>query len=93
MDFLYVKGSRIRANWLQATDACLAGMQAKFGAKSLSVTGVVRHIRGDHPTNPSEVRVYVDPEGDWKGPKVDVIGCKCGHPHVELKPEWVEAVL
>lgn len=89
----YVKGDRIRASWLACEPACLAGAQMKLGAKPMTVTGVVRHIRGDHPTNPTTIRVYVDPDGDWQGPTVEVVRCTCGHPHVELQPEWVEAIL
>ena len=59
------KGDRIRAQWFQATDACLAGMQPKVGATLIIVEGKVTHIRGDHPTNPIEIRVWVQPdEGD-----------------------------
>jgi hypothetical protein len=49
------KGTRIAASWYQANDplSCLAGMQMKVGAKARSVTGVVRHVRGDHPARPA----------------------------------------
>jgi hypothetical protein len=62
MDHFLKKGDRIRAQWLQATDACLAGMQPKTGAVGMSVVGEVTHIRGDHPTNPTEIRVWVKPD-------------------------------
>lgn len=56
------KGDRVRATWLRATDASLAGMQPKVGAVQESVTGTVTHIRGDHPTNPTAIRVWVQPD-------------------------------
>jgi hypothetical protein len=87
------KGSRIRANWLDASLVALAGVQMKFGAKSREVVGVIRHMRGDHPTNPTEIRYYIDPDDGYVGPKKDLIGCTCGHPHVEIKPEWVSEIL
>jgi hypothetical protein len=62
MDHFLKKGDRVHAQWFQATDACLAGMQPKTGAILRDVTGIVRHIRGDHPTNPTEIRVWVEPD-------------------------------
>lgn len=56
------KGDRVHARWLEATDACLAGMQAKVGAVQREVIGVVTHIRGDHPTDPKSIRVWVQPD-------------------------------
>lgn len=57
-----VKGTRVQAQWFQATDACLAGMQPKTGAIQHNVIGVVTHIRGDHPTQPKIIRVWVKPD-------------------------------
>lgn len=90
----YNKGDRIRAQWLDAKLVALAGAQMKVGASGREVTGIVRHIRGDHPTNPTEVRVFIDPDGAWDGPVVkDLVRCTCGHPHVQIKPEWVVEIL
>jgi len=88
-----VKGSRIRARWFQAELVSLAGAQMKLGAQGMEVVGIIKHFRGDHPTDPKEVRIYIDPEGDYKGEKVDVYGCTCGRQHVMLKPEWVSEIL
>ncbi len=87
------KGSRVRANWLDARLTALTGVQMKLGARGVEIVGVIRHMRGDHPTNPTEIRYYIDPEGDYDGPKTNLIGCTCGHPHVEIKPEWVSEIL
>lgn len=57
-----VKGTRIRAEWFQASTVCLAGVQPKMGATACSVTGTVKHIRGDHPTNPTVIRLLVQPD-------------------------------
>lgn len=62
MDHFLRKGDRIRASWLQATDASLAGVADKVGAVSVEVVGVVTHVRGDHPTNPTSIRVWVKPD-------------------------------
>lgn len=59
-----VKGSRIHAQWLQVNDplSCLAGVQTKVGATMRDVVGVVKHIRGDHPTDPTTIRLWVQPD-------------------------------
>lgn len=87
------KGSRIRAEWMKANDppSSLAGMQLKFGVTRFELVGVVRHVRGDDPVNPTEIRFYVDPDHEWQGPTVN-LGCTCGHPHVEVNPKHVTGV-
>ena len=58
------KGSFIKAVWFEANpSASIAGMQPKVGATMQVVVGTVRHIRGDHPTRPTSVRLWVEPEG------------------------------
>ncbi len=93
MDTIVItKGSRIRAQWMKAKmnpPSCLAGMQMKFGATSYDVTGVVRHVRGNHPTNPTVVRFFIDPDGDWDGPTDRPDGCTCDREHVEVNPAHV----
>jgi hypothetical protein len=49
----------------------------------------VRHVRGDHPINPTIVRFYVDPEGDCTEPRVQAYGCTCPGGHVEVNPVHV----
>lgn len=78
------KGTRITARWFRATNASLAGMQPKIGAEEVVVSGIVRHFRGDHPTNPTKVRLYIDAPGADVTPE----GCTCG-PHVEIDPAHV----
>jgi hypothetical protein len=69
------KGMRIRARWFDATRASLAGMQAKVGARLIEVQGVVRHVRGDHPTAPTTVGVFVETE-DGRGEVCDACGVR-----------------
>jgi hypothetical protein len=90
-----VKGTRIRAHWLRANNppSCLAGMQLKFGATSCDVTGVVRHFRGDHPTEPTVIAIFIDPDGDCDLPRVRPEGCSCEKPHVQVNPKWVTEIL
>jgi hypothetical protein len=87
------KGTRIRAEWFKANNppSSLAGAQLKFGATKFEIVGVVKHVRGDDPSNPTTVRFYVDPDHEWDGPTVS-LGCACGHSHVEVKPEHVKGV-
>jgi len=70
MDHWLKKGDRIRARWFEATHGSLAGMQPKTTAIEHCVIGRITHIRGDHPTNPREIRVWVQPDGG--GPEVVV---------------------
>ncbi len=92
---MIVKGSRVRAEWFQAHAVSLSGMQMKFGARQHVVTGVVRHLRGDDPVAPKEVRIYIDPEGDAPADlgKVRPYGCTCEGGHVELKLDWAKEIL
>jgi hypothetical protein len=86
------KGSRIHAEWFgDGKFVPLAGAQLKAQVTKFEVVGVVRHVRGDRPVDPTEVRFYIDPESEWTGSTVD-LECSCGHPHVEIKPAWVRAV-
>jgi hypothetical protein len=61
-------GDFVEAQWLQGHLASLAGVQPKFAARERSVAGRVVSIRGDHPTDPTEILIGVrsrtDPEGE-----------------------------
>jgi hypothetical protein len=90
-----VKGSRIRAQWFQAKTnppACLAGAMMKFGATSYDVSGVIRHFRGDHPTSPTVIQIFIDPDPGYDGPTTTPDGCTCGHPHVQIDPKHIVSV-
>lgn len=84
-----VKGTRIRAQWIDAEVVGLAGVQMKFGATSREVTGVVRHIYGLTADVPEWL--YVDPDDAWDGPTVT--DCSCGGPHVRVRPRHVVEIL
>ena len=86
--FNIVKGTRIRAHWFACRPVPLSGMQMKFGATEREVIGVVRHIRGDHPTNPTKTRLYVEAD-DGLG---DPCG-KCQVREVEVDPDHVVEIL
>lgn len=59
------KGDRVRARWFVAQTeppVALAGVQMKFQANEREVVGVITHIRGDHPTNPTSIGVWIQPD-------------------------------
>jgi hypothetical protein len=86
------KGDRIAAEWFMHTKlVALSGAQLKASTTKVVVAGVVRHIRGDHPTEPTKTRLYIDPEHEWDGPTVRPYGCRCEKEHVEVDPNHVLA--
>lgn len=65
------KGDWIWARWMDInTGGNVSGSQMKFAARERIVSGVVKHVRGDHPTNPTSIRLFVEPDGG--GPEVIV---------------------
>lgn len=93
------KGTRVRASWFQSKALgtfSLAGMQMKTTGSFVEVVGVCRHFRGDDPVAPTEVRIYVEPEGEVPEgvTRTRPLGCECeGHDQlVEIRPEWVKEV-
>lgn len=87
-DYDIIKGSRIRAQWFEAKLVSLAGVQDKIGAIPCVVVGTVRHIRGDHPTNPTTIRLYVESDDGLGNP------CgKCQVREIEVDPKHVVEIL
>lgn len=87
-----VKGTRIKAQWGKATQASLAGMQMKVGVVGKSLSGIVRHIRGDHPTDPVTIKLYVEPDPDSWDDAYTIGVCDCHDNLVEIDPKWVYEV-
>lgn len=56
------RGDYIEAEWFDAKIVGLAGVQMKLGATQHVAKGIVVSVRGDHPTNPTEVRLFVRQE-------------------------------
>lgn len=83
-----IKGTRIRATWFEAKMVSLAGVQMKTEATLRTITGTVRHIRGDHPTNPTVRRLFVESD-DGIGTPCE----KCQVREVEIDPKHVVEVL
>lgn len=79
------KGDWIRAERFESYVASLAGAQPKTAAHLATISGQVRHVRGDHPTQPSEVRLFIKANaGTW---------CeRCGCHEVIVRPEHVVEV-
>lgn len=59
-----VKGTRVQARWFDARLTALAGVQMKMEAKEHNVIGIVTHIYGNHPTNPTKFEIIVKPDDD-----------------------------
>lgn len=56
------RGTHVTAELFEARplgSASLAGMQMKTTATMRRVSGVVTHIRGDHPEHPTSVGVWI----------------------------------
>lgn len=87
------KGTRIRAQWLDAHLASLAGVQMKTGAKMVVVTGTVRHVRSDHPTQPVNTTFFLDVEDGVNYEDHSTHCMKCGREHVEVSAKHVAEVL
>lgn len=79
------RGDRIRFHAAPIGSFSLAGVQLKLTGEFVEHTGVVRHVRGDHPTAPMAVRLYVEPDDGSELDRVAIEGCACG-PHVEVNP-------
>lgn len=97
-DIFLTKGDRVRAVLLVANPhASLAGVQMKFDCHDVEVVGACRHFRGNDPVNPTEVLIYVEPEGDlpYYVPRVRPPGCTCtDHGDlVQLRPQDILEVL
>ena len=91
-----VKGSRVSAEWYIADPKqSLAGQQPKIGAILVVVTGVCVHFRANHPTVPTEIRIYLDPDGTVpQGVKlVKPHGCTHEVGHIEVRPQWITKIL
>ncbi len=94
------KGTRVRARWFKPKELgtwSLTGFQMKLTGNFVEITGTVRHIRGDHPTEPKEVMFYVEPEGEVPAEvtRKRPFGCTCeGHDKlVEVNSNWVRQIL
>jgi len=61
--FNVVKGSRVKARWFAVPKSwdrtSIAGMQMKLPATEMFAEGVVTHIRGDHPVNPTRIEIAI----------------------------------
>lgn len=55
-----VKGTRIKAQWWDTKLVPLAGATMKTQASLVEVVGIVRHIRGNHPTTPTQIELHVE---------------------------------
>ena len=90
------KGTRVQARWFVPNDppSSLAGMQMKIGATEVHVIGTCVHFRGDDPVAPTEVRIYIDVEGELPAVVKKVVPHGCTHEggHVEIREEWIVGI-
>lgn len=88
------KGTRVRAQFLRANPgASLSGMQTKFSCEAVDVTGTIAHFRTDDPVKQEVVKVYLDPDGDCRLPRVRPHGCTHEAGHVEVDSKHIVGVL
>ena len=101
MEITIQKGSRIRAEWLEAqplVTAALAGMQLKTTAITRSITGTIRHIRSSTPDfNIENVMLFVEPDDGvfvfTKSNNTLELCEKCGVKELQIKPVWIVEVI
>ncbi len=93
IDAYVTKGTRVKASWMDTKMVGLAGVQTKMEAVNVTVTGVVRHIRSDHPTMPVNATFFLDVESGSNHDGHETHCTKCGCDHVEVKAKHVVAVL
>lgn len=91
------KGTRVHATWFNPQlnpPASLSGMQFKLSGTMISIVGKCAHFRGDHPTDPKNIRIYLDIEGALPDSLKKVIPHGCTHEegHVEIREEWVRGI-
>jgi hypothetical protein len=68
------KGDRVRAVYFAAKPLgtySIAGAQPKVIGDEVEVVGTVTHIRGNHPTNPTSIRVWVQPDAGGEEVRLD----------------------
>ncbi len=87
------KHARIRVRRTDARLVPLAGAQMKVGLDVTEFTGVVAHLRGDHPTAPTRIMLYVDPDEPDGMDRVVPHGCAHPGGHVEVDPKHVVEVI
>lgn len=65
MDIQLTLNMRVRAEWFEAKpdgSVSLAGVQRKVSALLKTVEGRITHIRGNHPTAPTSIGVWIQPD-------------------------------
>lgn len=99
MESQILKGDWIRAEWFQTLGSeGTTGSQMKVKAQQFRVQGVVKHIRGDHPTHPTSIRLYVEPDGGGEEVEVNPSSVvevrpknsplnQCEHPNMESEDQ------
>lgn len=73
-----VKGTRVQAQWFSTRLAALAGVQMKMEGKEHNIIGIVTHIYGNHPTNPTKFEIIVKPDD--------------GSEEISIKPENIVVI-
>ncbi len=65
MEVFVSKGMRVFVQALVAQRTgthSLAGAQMKVSAQHVELTGTIAHVRGDHPTAPTNIGVWIAPD-------------------------------
>lgn len=92
------KGSKVHVEFFASKPLgsfSVAGVQLKTTGAMVNVNGTCAHFRGDHPTTPKEVRVYIDVTEGELPEHVDLVkpyGCMHKKGHLEVRIEWIKGV-
>lgn len=92
------KGVKVHVEFFSSKELgtySLSGFQPKVTGLFVSVAGPCVHFRGDHPTHPTQVKIFIDvtegelPEGVEL---VKPFGCTHEKGHLEIREEWIKAI-
>lgn len=89
------KGTKIQVEFFASREVALSGMQMKTEAQLVNVIGTCVHFRGDHPTDPSEIEIFIDVTEGVVPDHVKLVkphGCTHEKGHLKVKESWIKGV-
>lgn len=92
------KGDKVHVEFFASQELgsfSLSGFQMKTTGSKVSVFGTCIHFRGNHPTHPTETRLYIDVIEGELPEHVKLVkphGCTHEKGHLEVREEWIKGV-